>query len=203
MSLRRRLFGGSEAEVWRQLCAEIGGRYVEGKRFREDKVEVTHGEWIVTFDTYVVSTGKTTSEHTRLRAPYVNPEGFRFTVYRRGLLSDVAKWLGMQDVTVGYPDFDRDFIIKGTSPARLCELFADQRLRELIAQQPDIHFSVKDDEGWFGPRFPEKVDELCFISHGVIEDVARLEQLYRLFARTLDQLCRMGSAYDDAPGVAL
>ena len=50
-----------------------------------------------------------------MRAPYVNPDGFRFTIYRQGVFSDIGKWLGMQDVTVGCPEFDEAFIIKGNN----------------------------------------------------------------------------------------
>jgi hypothetical protein len=69
----------------------------------------------------------------------------------------------------------------------------------LISLQPEIHFTVKDDEGFSGPRFPEGVDELYFRVPGVIKDVARLKLLYELFGETLDQLCRIGSAYEKAP----
>jgi hypothetical protein len=62
---------------------------------------------------------------------------------------------------------------------------------------------VKDDEGWFGPTFPDGVDELVFVALGVIKDVERLRRLYELFSTTLDALCRMGSAYDTNPGVSV
>jgi hypothetical protein len=197
----RKLAGPNQGELWRQLSAEIDARYVGDGLGRGDKVEVTHGEWTVTLDSYSVSSGHVNTVYTRMRAPYVNPDGFRFTIYRRGLFSDIAKWLGMQDVEVGYKDFDRDFIIKGTSTTRLRELFASQRLRELIALQPEIHFTVKDDQGWFGPKFSPKADVLVFHCVGVIKDIPRLKGLYELFGETLDQLCRLGSAYEDAPDV--
>ncbi|MEI6196031.1 MAG: hypothetical protein WCS42_17055, partial [Verrucomicrobiota bacterium] len=38
---------------------------------------------------------------------------------------------------------------------------------------------------------------------GVIKDVERLKQLFNLFAETLDELCRMGAAYEKNPGVML
>jgi hypothetical protein len=38
---------------------------------------------------------------------------------------------------------------------------------------------------------------------GVIKDVARLKLLYDLFSKTLDELCRMGSAYENDPQVKL
>ncbi len=199
----RRMFGPSRAEIWRQLSAEIGGRYEEGGFCKGDKVRASHGEWTVTLDTYTVSTGKVVMVFTRLRAPYVNPDGFRFTISRKHMFSSVARWLGMQDVQVGHEPFDDDFNIKGTSEDKLRELFSSPRLRELVSGQPEIKLTVHDDEGWFGPEFPEGVDELTFIAGGVIKDIDRLKQLYELFAETLDQLCRIGSAYERAPEVTL
>jgi hypothetical protein len=203
MSVLRRLFGPSREEIWRQLTAEIGGRYVSGGFWKGDKVQATHGEWTVTLDTYTVSTGKVTIVYTRMRAPYVNPDGFRFTVYRRGVFSGIGKWFGMQDVEVGHEQFDRDFIIKGTSEEKLRELFASARVRELIEAQKDIKFTVHDDEGWFGPSFPDGVDELCFTVTGIIKDLERLRLLYELFGETLDRLCRIGAAYERPPEVTL
>jgi hypothetical protein len=48
--------------------------------------------------------------------------------------------LGMQDVEVGMPEFDRDFIIKGNDEGKLRQLFANPKIRELIAGQKDIDF---------------------------------------------------------------
>jgi hypothetical protein len=69
--------------------------------------------------------------------------------------------------------------------------------------QPKIKLEVKDSEGWFGPRFPDDVDELHFQVVGVIKDVERLKALFELFAAVLDRLCRIGSAYKQEPGVDL
>ena len=197
----RRCFGPSKKEIWRQLSEETKARFIEGGLWKADKVEATHGEWTITLDTYTVSTGKAVIVFTRMRAPYVNPDGFRFNIYRRGLFSGVGKRLGMQDVEVGFEEFDNDFIIKGNDEGKLRQLFANTNIRALISSQKDINFSVKDDEGWFGPKFPEEVDELAFVVTGVIKDAGRLKQLYELFAATLDELCRMGSAYETDPGV--
>lgn len=203
MGALRRLFGPSKEEIWRQLSAETGAQYVDGGFWKGDKVEASHGQWTVTLDTYAVSTGKVTIVFTRMRAPYVNPRGFRFDIYRKSAFSGIAKWLGMQDITVGDPPFDDQFIIKGSEEHLVRELLANSRIRELVASQPDVRFSVKDDEGWFGPTFPEGVDELHFAVTGIIKDVERLKLLYELFAETLDHLCRIGSAYETGPNVTL
>jgi hypothetical protein len=203
MGALRRMFGPSRKEIWRQLSSEIDARYVDGGFWKGDKVQAAHDEWTVTLDTYTVSTGKATIVFTRMRAPYVNPGGFRFTVYRKGMFSGIAKMLGMQDIEIGDESFDRDFIIQGSDETRVRELLSNQKIRELIAGQPDIRFTVKDDEGWFGATFPEGVDELYFQVVGVIKDIERLKLLYELFSETLDQLCRMGAAYKQSPDVTI
>jgi len=204
MSFLRDLFGPSRDEIWRQFAATVGGNFTAGGFWNGGKVEAAHGQWIVTLDTYTVSTGKSSITYTRIRAPYVNPDGFHFTIYRRGIFSNLGKRLGMQDVNVGFPKFDDDFIIQGNDEAQLGRFFADARLRDLVSAQPDIHFCVKDDEShfWGGRNFPSDVNELSFQVTGVIVDVGRLKQLFELFSETLDQLCRLGSAYDKNPGVS-
>jgi hypothetical protein len=196
-------FGPSKDEVWRQLCQEIGAEFVEGGFWKGKKVQAHVGPWTITLDSYTVSDGHSSTTFTRMRAPYVNPEGFRFTIYRKSFFSDMGKLLGMQDIEVGDPEFDEAFIIKGNDEGKVSRLFADAKIRQMIQAQPKIRLEVKDSEGWFGPRFPEDVDELHFQVVGVIKDVERLKALFDLFAAVLDQLCRIGSAYKQEPGVEL
>jgi len=199
----RTLFGPSTQEVWRQLCAEIGAQYVDGGFWKGNMVQGAHGPWTITLDTYTVSSGKSSITYTRMRAPFVDPEGFRFTVYRKGIFSEIGKWFGMQDIEIGDRRFDQDFILKSNQEMKLRELLGSSKIRELINQQPDIYFAVKEDEGFFGSRFPKGVDELYFQVVGVLKDIERLKLLYDLFAETLDQLSRIGAASQDAPSVSL
>jgi len=200
----RKLFGPSKEEIWRQLASEIEGQYVEGGWWgRKDRVEAMHESWIVTLDTHVVSTGKSVIVFTRMRAPFVNPSGFRFSVSRRNVFTEIAKWFGYQDIAIGAEPFDSDFVIKGSDERLVRELFGSARLRELLEAQPRVRLEVKDDEGWFAAKFPEGVDELCFEVVGIIKDVELLKALYELFAETLDQLCRIGTASPDAANIKL
>jgi len=196
-------FGPRKDEVWQQLSHEIGAEFVEGGSWKGSKVQAYVKPWTITLDTYTVSTDKTHVTFTRMRAAYLNPEGFRFTIYRKGFLSGLGKLLGMQDIEIGDPDFDEAFIIQGTDEFKVMNLFADVKLRQMIKDQPKIRLEVKDNEGWFGPQFPENVDELRFQVAGVIKDIEWLKALFDLFAVVLDQLCRIGSAYKQEPGVDL
>jgi hypothetical protein len=203
MGLLRALFGPSKDEIWRQLCHQTGGTFVEGGFFKGSKVLLQQGEWTLTLDTYTESHGNNSATYTRLRAPYVNANGFQFEVYREGLFSGLGRTFGMQDVEVGHNEFDSDFVIKGNCETQLRDLFANATIRELIHCQPRIRFEVRDDEGWFGTQFPDGVDELRFTCVGVIKDVDQLTDLYNLFAETLEHLCEIGSAYEDNPNVDL
>ena len=155
-------FGPSKDEVWRQLSEEIGAEFIEGGLWKGNKVQAHVGPWTVTLDTHTDSSGESSTTYTRMRAPYVNPEGFRFTIYRKGFFSNLGKLLGLQDIEVGDPEFDEAFIIKGNDEERVCDLFANPKIRQLIQAEPEVRLEVKDREGWFGPRFPDDVDELHF-----------------------------------------
>lgn len=138
-----------------------------------------------------------------VEAIYQNVDGFRFKVYRKNFFSNLGKILGMDDIEVGYPDFDNDFIIKCNDTAKVITFFSNPEIRQLIQQQPEISFEVKDDEGWFGAQFPEGVDELYFQVNGIIKDVELLKNLFALFAETLNYLCHIGSVYENDPKLEL
>jgi hypothetical protein len=203
MGILRGLIGPSKDEMWSQLSGEIGAEYQPGGFFQGSKVVLAHRDWQITLDTYTVSNGKSSVTYTRMRAPFVNPDGFRFNVYRKNIFSGIAKLLGTQDVEIGDSYFDDEFIIQSSSEDLVYRLLSNLEIRLLIQKQPDIHFEVKDDEGWFREKFPEGVDELHFRTMGVITDKERLKDLFDLFTAVLDQLCRMGSGYERAPNVTL
>lgn len=196
-----RPFGRSKTEIWRRLSEELGGTMTAS--WRGEKVQVQHEQWVLTLDTYVVMANNTPLFFTRMRAPFINASVFRFSIRRRNVFSDIATWLGAQDVEIGNPEFDHAFVVKSSHEPRVRELLRDETLLRQLQQQPTLSLTVKDDEGWFGAKFPEHVDELYVSVHGVIKDIERLKDLFELFAVTLDRLAATGSAEPVAPDVTL
>ena len=196
MSLLKALFGPSRKEIWRQLSGEMGAQFHEGGLFSHDAVQARDDDWIITLDMVTHGDGKTNQTYTRLRAPYFNPEGFRFEIYRASIFSGLGKALGMEDIEVGHPRFDQDFVIKGNASGRVRRLFDNEKIRHLIDAQPKIRLSVKGHEGWLS-KFPAGVDELHFQAAGTIKDREQLRTLFDLFAEVLQQVCHEGRAYED------
>lgn len=197
------LFGPSKKEMWEQLSSEIHADYIDGGIWKGDKVQAHVDNWIVLLDTYTVSTGKSSVTYTRMRAPFKNLESFYFKIYRKGLFSDLGKLLGMQDISVEYSEFDKDFIIKSNNEDLVKQLFSSEKIRELIESQPAINLEIKDDEGYFANHFPYGVDELYFTVVGVIKDIERLKELFELFSEVLKELYNKGIASNEEVNVKL
>ena len=102
---------------------------------------------------------------------------------------------------IGYPAFDDDFIIQGNDERKLRSLFTPDRIRELISWQPEISLENIVDDNWVTAPFREGTSMLMFEVKGLITDIERLKDLYNLFAEILNQLCHIGSAYEDDPSL--
>ncbi len=206
MKKRRGIFGPSKDEIWSQIAKDISGEFIEGGFWGEDVLIYKHGEWQILLDNYTIMmpTGTVTIPvtYTRMRAPFINKDGLYFNIYREGFFSAIRKLFGMQDIKIGDPFFDDQFIVKGNNPDKIKLLLADAKIKELCQEQPQIHFEIKDDEGWLGPDFPEGVDQLSF-QCGVINETALLKSLFELFSITLERLVQIDSAYEDDPKVQL
>ena len=120
-------FGPSKDEVWRQLSQEMGAEFVDGGFWKGSKVQVHVKPWTITLDTYSESSGESSVTYTRMRAPYINPEGFRFTIYRKSIFSALGKLLGMQDIEVGDPEFR-----SGLAEVRTLIAAVSQHAREFL-----------------------------------------------------------------------
>ena len=196
-------FGPSRTEIWRKLSAQIGGSYSPATWRRCDRIEIAHGPWTITLDTYSVHANNAHIPYTRFRAPFLNTDAFRCKIYRSTFFSAIGKWFGMQDVVIGREPFDEHFIVKSNDEVKVRAFCDNEELRRLLAAQRSITLSVEDHEGWWGPKFPADTDELRVVVGGHLKDTERLRALFHLFATALDQLCAMGAAYEKKPSLQL
>ncbi|MEM7370914.1 MAG: DUF3137 domain-containing protein [Bacteroidota bacterium] len=189
-------FSKHKRAIWQQLCDHIDADFFRGKWNKPDRIEAFHANWMITIDTF--NSDKVI--FTRIRAPYINRDDFTFRIFREHVGHKIGKAFGMKDIEVGYPAFDRDFVIQGSDERKLKMMFANPQIRQLISFQPKIHLELKEKAPLFQkPKFPEDVNELYYHVVGIIKDLEQLHDLYDLFAEALDHLCAIGTAYEDDP----
>ncbi len=195
--------GSSKEDIWRKLADELHGKFIDGK-WSFDKVQVEHDCWTITLDSYAVVTGHVHIPMTRFRAPFVNPEGFRFSITRQDMFTGLQKIFGMQDIEIGADEFDHDFVIQANDEPKIKLLLQKESIREKLKDEEFGSFEVIDDEGWFSStKYPADTDLVIYTTTGEITDKDRLKKLFELFAQTLDQLCAIGSAYHTRPDVEI
>ncbi len=205
MSVLKSIFGPSKEEIWTQIANEIGGEFVDRGFWKADGVAFKHKEWTIFLDSFSRSNGQYGSTpYTRIRAPFVNKDGLYFKIYRENFFSSIGKLFGMQDIQVGDPYFDNEFIIKGNSEEKIQKLLKSDQLKELIRRIPKVHFMVKDDDyKLFSKSFPDGVDMLYFECTGTIKNKETLKNLFLLFSAVLERLVQIDSAYENDPMVSL
>jgi len=178
------LFGPSKDEIWQQIAKDIDGEFVDRGFWKTNVLRYSH-----TF--------------TRLRVPFLNKDNFYFKIYREGFFSDIGKFFGMQDIEIGDPRFDDNYIIQSNNNNKIRKLLKEPKLKMLFEMVPKIHVSIRKDEGWFGRKYPQGVHVLYFEQTGILKDKETLKLLFRLFTEILDQLVAIDSAYENDPKMKL
>jgi hypothetical protein len=207
VTLIRKLLGPSQREVWEGLCEQSGAEYDPGNLFQRPRVRKRVENWTITL-TASKSAGPTPATKittTRFRVPFVSADGFRFTIERKSAMGKHGKPIGRHYFTCGHPDFDADFWINSKDAVKARALLDNPDYRRLLEAQTAVWLKVKDHAGWLGPKFPENVDMLIFETVDVkpMTDISQLRSLFELMGSTLRQLCRIGSATGNDPGVVI
>jgi len=200
MTERVPVYRDSQEQVWREFARELGAEFIAGgSMWGGDKIVVRVNHWTVILDVHTVVAGYTSITCTRIRAPYLNRDKFRFRVYHKDIFSSIGVLLGAQDVEIGNADFDREFVVKTNDEAKVRQLFSNVRVRTLLQANPSVHMLIKESEGTYGADYPPDVDELYLEVIGIVRRAERLRSLYELFSETLNHLCHLDSAYADDP----
>lgn len=194
-----RMLRPEQREAWERFCQETGAEFTREKVSplrKADTLSSRYKHWIIKIDSFKKGKKPTL---TRVRAAYLNADSFYFRIYREGLFQGLQKKLGLEDILVGYPEFDDAFIIQGNDERKLKQLFSKESIRKIITWQPDIHLKNEVDEHWKIHEEGQGISLLEFKVMGLITDVERLIDLHTLFSELLDQMVEIGSAHPDSP----
>ncbi|RKZ30578.1 hypothetical protein DRQ33_07755 [bacterium] len=192
------LFKSKEKQVWREFAEQIDAEFIEGGFLKGNRVEKKYKSWRIIMDKY--STDK--MSFTRVRAPYISSREFKFKIYHKNIFSKLGKMLGMQDIKIGNPKFDDEYIIKSSDPAMVMSLLADGSITELIQKlQPPSGFNINSQivKRLFGTKFPPNTYQIHYEQTNIVTDKQRLNNIFQIFMNTLDKMKKMGVAIERDP----
>lgn len=194
-NLRSSVYGWKS--VWMDLAEESQGKFVEEQS--QFKVRVPMNPWTVTFQMHSKS-GMADKDETKILLPFISKFDFSFAIYPQTKIAEVQKHFGLQDIIVGYPEFDSQFIVKGNDENKVRKLFASDNLRELIELQKSVRLSIlKGAELKPYGNVPNGVNILLFEEEGAINSFDRLVSLIELMRAAMSQLSELGVASEKDP----
>jgi hypothetical protein len=191
----------SKEESWTALAARRGGAVVTDRRGKVKQVRFPLDPFEMVLDTYTVSNGQSSQTYTRARLLFPLREEFRFRMHRRSVFSGIGKFFGMQDLEVGQPGLDRDFIIKADSLGKIQALLLRSAVNRALLTLRAGTFETR--------RFRKRgvdttaVRELVYSTGGVLRDGAKLDALVDLFADAAPHLVKAGSAWAEPVAIVL
>ena len=176
MENRKIITGQSEMDVWQQVTSDFAAGiphdYHVNLHFDNRDIRLS----------VVSSPGGNEEggyEYTTIKTNVHATNDFEFLIQPEDFLNRLGKFFGGQDVVLGYPEFDKNVLVKTNNPERLKSLFADEDARQTFIALSGYSFGVtsKDDD--------KKVLELHIQRIIALED---LKHAFDAFIRALDIL---------------
>jgi hypothetical protein len=172
-------------EAWRQAATELGGKFTPAESGWLSSKPMSIGAVVegvsVMIDHYTVSSGRSSTSYTRLRAQAETLHNFKLAIHQEGVFASLGKALGAQDVEVGDPRFDKAFIVK-TNDEGLAKAWL----------APHVTAAVW---GWEGLAFPlpysYRLEERVVVSTCV--NIERMSARLAQVARATAALARRGA----------
>jgi hypothetical protein len=134
----------------------------------------------LTLDTFTRRSGEHSTTYTRIVVPVNNASSLRLELYEQGLLSEIGKLLGAQDIQTGDQELDRRFIIKGQPEDAIVRLLTSGGLYDKLLQARSLNLRV--DGG-----------QVRWEKRNVESDVDYLQSLFDLLSDLAEAVERVGS----------
>jgi hypothetical protein len=181
MEPQKIIYGNSAAEIGKQLEAALTGN--ENLLQFTTLIEQQGRRIVLDIDIDPGGGFEGGYAFTRLSAPLQAKDDFKFHLHDEGFLADVGKLFGMQDVVIGYPEFDDKVIVKTNNKDRVRNIFSDAAAREVFSSLPDFNLQIKEQE--------QDDNLLSFLELEIEEGIAepeRLRNVYNAFYTVLAAL---------------
>lgn len=188
MKLRSSVYGWKS--VWMEFAEEHGGSFDDGQKLFVMRVPVVGKPWCITFHMHQKGVGGAVSDSSAAFLPFKAKGSFSFDLHNRSLVGDASKIFGAQDIEIGEPEFDHEYIIKGSDETIVKKIFAGARIQELIKLQPHIKLFIQDEPKELAEHgsVPPGIHVLAFKEKAAINSYERLTLVHDLMLATLEEM---------------
>lgn len=180
-----------KANFWQQFALQTNGTFKEGYSWNSDFVEIDYKNWKITFDNFTLRAERYRAKMTRITVPIDLKVDFKFEIYKEGFIQKIGKLLGVQDIEIGFPDFDKAFIIKSNNEFKAKTLLRNQEIRNLIVSQKETNILISNHKGIWEKKLPKNEFELSYYINGEFRDIKNLESILELFRLLLDEMVKI------------
>ncbi|MGB6221597.1 hypothetical protein [Haloferula sp.] len=169
--------GNNESEIWKQIAADLGSTEIF-----DYHAQINQGghQTILIIDIDWGGGFEGGFELTIFSARLTSSSDYKFAIHNEEFIDEIGKFFGMQDVELGYPEFDRKVVVKTNNDERTRMLFSSQAVRSFI-----IGLGTDFNMGITGSAHDRKLE--LAIEKG-ITDVETLQKIYGIFYDLLIQI---------------
>jgi hypothetical protein len=184
-------FTRKSSDTWLRFAKEINGIFIEGKSWESDKVISQYKNFDILFDNYTLWSGKYNQIYTRIIVPFYSETDFEFEIYRGDIMTWLEFFFGSQDIKIGRPEFDKQFVVKSNSELKIKTLLQNQKIRTFIQSQKKGNLEISKCNGIWKPKIVKNNFQLSFFIEGELIDFEKLKTFQSFFVELIDQLSKM------------
>jgi hypothetical protein len=196
------LFGSNKKEAWQEFAESMGAEFLDLGGFKGVKVCLYYKCWEIVMDTYTVSTGKSSTTYTRVRAIYAADIDFDIKFFKRTVFTKMAKAFGRQYAMTGDNAFDEDVAIRSADEKMVNRIFENSRLKEMCLALKRVYYYTKKARGRKETKDVQGEKEIYYQAVGVIKDAEILTLIFGIMITLLDEFEKHAIAKSEKPKIS-
>lgn len=175
--------GRTEEEVWQQINAQ----FLTNPDPLEYRAVIVQEQRKIVLEIDIDLGGGLESgyENTTLTAELPTTPAFRFAIHDKSFTDEIGKFFGMEDVEIGFTEFDKKLIVKTNNKLRVREIFSDEAVRKPFESLNDFTLGITYNNNGGSAR---NAPFLEFQTETGITNTKQLKEIYHAFISILIML---------------
>jgi hypothetical protein len=182
------IFNSKKSDILNDYCIKYNKMLIKGDLFKSDYIIQDYNNWEIVIDR-IYKEDEDGLPTTRIRAAFIPIEQITFSIYRKNILSIIAKIFYNNDNRRFV--FNNNYIVKTNNLKATNDLLNNINILTLINLQPYFIITIKKKHG-FMSKFPKDVNVLYFRSYN-IDNIKKLRVVVELFMEILSYLNNSGA----------